>query len=715
MKRSMIRCLSLVMSGNDMKHKKLVLSVLLVFLLSFGSTLRNAHFDSANVFPFYLTAHAEIDLDAIASNLTLNDVKEYNGHYYGCYYFENENNTQVYDVVKAFCESIGGHLVTISSVEENAVVQSLNVLKGNNLSVTIGLRYSAERNTWVWANEEPNGYRNWQRTVYAYYLQNGDGYSAYVDRTSGIAYEAGKWWYHEDANYLVRAFICEWESEWEYVHQQVKRVTTPAGYDFYKDSYSFGNTAKSISKKYFTTMFESGTAELIYKRRSGKGGNCFGIASTTACIYNGFPSIDRWNPSVNTIRGLKRSSDVDLYNGMHITLDDFIKYSHIFQFSVEAADFLWNMGGEPFAILNTVKQCTDDNIIGVVIGFYNLKSSPDAAGAHAVLAVGYEGNDILIDNPNNQGGYERLTINEDGSWDFGEYNSTTHVIAYYTNFLRPYQVLLTGNKVTADSFWYDDDGNEATGYCVEGMEPISADYTVASITGDSFEISSTDYLAIPRGAGDDIDYNDDNENLFWIRDSKTLTVSNIDDSPCEIEYAGDDTILGTKLTEESTATLTIDDLMKKAIIQTKHSEKVDLTLSTVDDEGNVYSIQIEGNANQSEVDAEKNELGVQITGLDNVTIEYVKNDEVVDSKDAAIKDGRQVTVSIDENNNQIVTDYSNDTSELPSNHENADPTPTVEGNKCKYCDTVHPNTFIGNITKFFHAVLYFFAHLFGKM
>ena len=35
--------------------------------------------------------------------------------------------------------------------------------------------------------------------------------------------------------------------------------------------------------------------------------------------------------------------------------------------------------------------------------------------------------------------------------------------------------------------------------------------------------------------------------------------------------------------------------------------------------------------------------------------------------------------------------------------------------KCRYCDTVHPNTFIGRITKFFHSVLYFFAHLFGKM
>lgn len=38
----------------------------------------------------------------------------------------------------------------------------------------------------------------------------------------------------------------------------------------------------------------------------------------------------------------------------------------------------------------------------------------------------------------------------------------------------------------------------------------------------------------------------------------------------------------------------------------------------------------------------------------------------------------------------------------------------TSGEKCKYCDTVHPNTFMGRITKFFHSILYFFTHLFGN-
>ena len=45
--------------------------------------------------------------------------------------------------------------------------------------------------------------------------------------------------------------------------------------------------------------------------------------------------------------------------------------------------------------------------------------------------------------------------------------------------------------------------------------------------------------------------------------------------------------------------------------------------------------------------------------------------------------------------------------------------PVVPGNeqtgeKCKYCDKVHGDDFAGRLTKFFHSILYFFAHLFGK-
>ena len=40
--------------------------------------------------------------------------------------------------------------------------------------------------------------------------------------------------------------------------------------------------------------------------------------------------------------------------------------------------------------------------------------------------------------------------------------------------------------------------------------------------------------------------------------------------------------------------------------------------------------------------------------------------------------------------------------------------PTVNTGKCKWCDETHDNGFVGKLTAFFHSILYFFAHLFGR-
>ena len=42
------------------------------------------------------------------------------------------------------------------------------------------------------------------------------------------------------------------------------------------------------------------------------------------------------------------------------------------------------------------------------------------------------------------------------------------------------------------------------------------------------------------------------------------------------------------------------------------------------------------------------------------------------------------------------------------------PTPADGENLCKYCGEDHGTSFWGKIVKFFHSILYFFAHLFGR-
>ena len=52
---------------------------------------------------------------------------------------------------------------------------------------------------------------------------------------------------------------------------------------------------------------------------------------------------------------------------------------------------------------------------------------------------------------------------------------------------------------------------------------------------------------------------------------------------------------------------------------------------------------------------------------------------------------------------------------LNGTDEPVDPNNGPTGEKCKYCGEIHGNDFIGRLTSFFHSILFFFAHLFGKM
>jgi len=486
------------------------------------------------------------------------------------------------------------------------------------------------------------------------------------------------------------------------------------GYNFLEDSYKFANNiAPNLSKKYFTTIFESGTADLMYKKHHKTGGLCYGMAYTTAAIYNGLPDVSRfsyldgWTPKQATkIRDLSRASALGSkvvvggnYNDF-LELSDYIKYAFIYQYSVEANELLYQTANDAFGLLDTVKNFTNNNRIGVVVGFSLLKNHPDpkAPAGHEVLAVGYDGNDILIDNPNNTKSPERLTIHSDGSWEFGNYNSDNHVLDYATNIQRPYQILITGNKVvgktgnTTRSSSIDEDEKY-----IEGMERLDADYTLVSIDATNFTLSSTDYIQLPENSKDGLDDNDSTAKLFWIKDSKTIKIDGLTDDVNTIEYGGDDTVISAVVSADSTVELTIDGDTKTAAVNTEKDKINTLTFSVVDDDGNKKGVEISGTASGDLVTAKKTENGITVDGLNDMTITYLKDEEEVSDKKAEVKDGREVNITVDDNEETVDTDF------------------VPDSTKCKYCGKVHGDSFIEVMIKFFHKIFYFFAKLFGKM
>ncbi|UCG03870.1 MAG: lamin tail domain-containing protein [Candidatus Heimdallarchaeota archaeon] len=104
---------------------------------------------------------------------------------------------------KAACESLGGHLVTITSQEENDFVQSLAGWRAH-----IGL-YEPSPGNWVWITGEPYGpYTNWGGGQ----PSNSGGVEDYAEIMMDLN---GVW--NDIADYHVRQYVCEWEKEKTFV------------------------------------------------------------------------------------------------------------------------------------------------------------------------------------------------------------------------------------------------------------------------------------------------------------------------------------------------------------------------------------------------------------------------------------------------------------------------------------------------------------------
>ena len=126
--------------------------------------------------------------------------EEWNGHYY-CLYNSGQS---AWEDAKAFCESVKGHLVTISSAAENDFVY--NYMKNCGYqSAYFGLK--RVQGQWTWCNGESVSYTNWAPGE----PNNHGGTESY-----GMFYhkfEDGTWNdgdFHPETGSDV-AFLCEWD------------------------------------------------------------------------------------------------------------------------------------------------------------------------------------------------------------------------------------------------------------------------------------------------------------------------------------------------------------------------------------------------------------------------------------------------------------------------------------------------------------------------
>lgn len=141
---------------------------------------------------------------AVPASLIPEGAAAFNGHYYKIYQ-QNGN----WEDARAYCESLGGHLATITSAEEDAFLYGLKQELGYG-NVYFGLFRSDEDQAWYWVNGEGISYTNWHKGE-----PNKEGgtekygmyYSGFADNTWNDG-NFGRGTARDPRNV---PFICEWD------------------------------------------------------------------------------------------------------------------------------------------------------------------------------------------------------------------------------------------------------------------------------------------------------------------------------------------------------------------------------------------------------------------------------------------------------------------------------------------------------------------------
>lgn len=513
----------------------------------------------------------------------------------------------------------------------------------------------------------------------------------------------------------------------------------PDGYNFETDGWSFHNFKRKSTEQQFKNIFMPSKAHLLYLSMGdyGMGGNCYGMALTTIALMNNTPSADSFSCTDGSSRILM--SDIQRHHSMVsnsttesqddfiVVRDERINDEGVYYYRTYSVSEYINYGLLTYLGSETV-ECDRYDCVAVYNAVkeyvYGQRSYPpiiiiakDKSGTecHAVLGVGIDGNKIIVNDSNHENTKCYLELKQEnneftGEWTYLGYqgNNTDEqgMIEWTDGSTCSYPYTALQNDLYLDA---------KNGYLSKGeeieqrMQRMSENEMLFISNTDAYK---TEREVLSRKAlfpSDESNTSKQNAYLYWISDTdkKTFTFSDIQEDGSEFMLSDNYSAIYATVSKDSEIQLTVDDNNENSYkLTTPENAPVAVSFITTDNQENIITATVTGTASGDTVTAEETDGGIQVTGLNDMTV-TLETADGTDEISVPVDDGETVNITVDDENNTVTTDW-----QCKHPDENRDGVCDVCGEDfTKDCSCIcHSDC---KLVQFFYKIARFFRKLFG--
>lgn len=134
---------------------------------------------------------------------------------FGDNYYQLYDNSMTWTQAEKYCESLGGHLATITTADENNFIKELIVNQGNKKTYWLGASDAEKEGAWKWVTGERFLFSDWENGDPNNDRRKTDEGEDYLEIVSSLRWNDGEEDGDGAGNYALNnhGFICEWDGK----------------------------------------------------------------------------------------------------------------------------------------------------------------------------------------------------------------------------------------------------------------------------------------------------------------------------------------------------------------------------------------------------------------------------------------------------------------------------------------------------------------------